>query len=443
MTNRELQRRYLSGAKQYKSVQANIKRQLKRTCAKWGCQESLAFELDKRVLCDTHRKLVMAMKVDPDTTATARKAAKRPKRGRYGHKCKTEGCTARLKHNAKKRCDVHAKEDRLRKTREYQKLHPASEGKITTRKCSQCKEKRRIPAARKLCFGCRGFNNAVSMGRILPPDYSEVNVNGYKEPMQKVEDGFGYLGAITTTDDGAFIQCHICGYYYGNVGAHVTFKHKQSVREYKEEYGLKIGEGLISPKARETMQRAYNLNARDRSHFVKMSTKAHEAIKERGVKLGGHGWNAQTRNEKGMCREQTLAKIKYIASLNDGVPLLKHFLQTYGWGQQSTINFWFGNWQVAVREAGFANNLERHVTNRQVHIDETVERMQAFYKEHGRTPQSSDISSEYGFLPVDRVSRLFHGLNNARRVAGIPVLVSLGNGKWGEVMETKKEESNV
>lgn len=33
----------------------------------------------------------------------------------------------------------------------------------------------------------------------------------YKLPLKKVEEGFGYYGAISLTADNKYIQCHVCG----------------------------------------------------------------------------------------------------------------------------------------------------------------------------------------------------------------------------------------
>jgi len=74
------------------------------------------------------------------------------------------------------------------------------------------------------------------------------------------------------------------------------------------------------------MQTTYNKYARKTpEEFAEMSRKGREKIQAEGIKIGGHGWNAQTRNEKGMCREQTLAKLHELAREMDGKPTQNAF----------------------------------------------------------------------------------------------------------------------
>ena len=86
--------------------------------------------------------------------------------------------------------------------------------------CIQCGQTKVEGAKRKLCSSCRTLNSFVGKGIIRESDFPDVTVAGYKQPMTKVEDGFGYLGAITTTKDGKHIQCHICGYFFGRLANH-------------------------------------------------------------------------------------------------------------------------------------------------------------------------------------------------------------------------------
>lgn len=55
MTLVELKRRHELGAKQVKTVRVQIKNQLQRECAAYGCHESLAFTTKNRTLCDGHK----------------------------------------------------------------------------------------------------------------------------------------------------------------------------------------------------------------------------------------------------------------------------------------------------------------------------------------------------------------------------------------------------
>src|SRR5579859_1821499 len=112
--------------------------------------------------------------------------------------------------------------------------------------CPQCKQKKNIAKSRKICEACRDHNYKISSGQIRKPDYPKTTTAGYKEPMIPVEDGFGFYGAITATKDNKHIQCHECGYFFQNLATHVNQGHKMSTKDYKEKFGLRLKDGLVS-----------------------------------------------------------------------------------------------------------------------------------------------------------------------------------------------------
>lgn len=70
------------------------------------------------------------------------------------------------------------------------------------KKCVECGYIRKIPTNRERCQYCRALPGRVKRGEVRPPDYEHITIEKYKQPMIKVENGFGYIGAITeTTDD--------------------------------------------------------------------------------------------------------------------------------------------------------------------------------------------------------------------------------------------------
>jgi hypothetical protein len=298
--------------------------------------------------------------------------------------------------------------------------------------CAQCHKERSLREGRKLCEGCRQFNSGVKKGRIRKPDFAEVTIASYKEPMQKVEDGYGYYGAITTTKDNQHVQCHICGFYFANLSSHVKHKHEMDVRDYKMTYGLRITDGLLSPIARQAAQSRYNMSARVTQEGL---TKAWEAAAKKrgeGWQPGGNTWAPITRNEKGMCRDQTIAKIQHCASLNNDVAVEKYFYQMYGFGQRSTIEHWFGDWNNATREAGVKSFKGMRKDAREESKVAIIAEIKAFYKHHHRTPQHADFESLETMHSYKQVYRLFGSLNDARAAAEVPLLVKINN-RWEEL----------
>lgn len=302
------------------------------------------------------------------------------------------------------------------------------------KECPVCHEVRKIAPHRNKCSQCRKIQADINKGRMRAPDYTEVNTSNFKEPMQKVEDGFGYYGAITTTNDEQLIQCHVCGYYFARLSSHIMNKH-MPVREYKLKFGLRIKDGLLSPVARKEAQMGFNRSARDqRRNLEKMWQRTKQLRAEGKLKTGGPTWTAQTRNEKGMCRDQTLAKLQSVAATNGGKITTKLYEAEYGQGAMETVRYWFGSWEAALQEAGLASHKKLKTEERHARAQSYLLAIKRFHKETGRTPQSSDFNS-VEYLPAQRsVSRMFKTLNDARQLAGVPQLMKVG-GRWIEVTD--------
>lgn len=60
-----------------------------------------------------------------------------------------------------------------------------------------------------------------------------------------------------------------------------------------------------------------------------------------------------------------------------------------------------------------------------------IQKIKAFYKKHGRTPQYSDFVSDPDLPKHYRIDDLFGTFNNARASAEVPVLVKTSRG-WEE-----------
>lgn len=299
------------------------------------------------------------------------------------------------------------------------------------KKCNQCNEVRKIPTNRKICQGCRTLNTRIYKGEVRLPDFDEVNVTNYKEPLEEVKDGYGYIGAIVQTNDGKHIQCHLCGYFYAALGAHIKNRHKMEARDYKVKFGLRLKDGLLSPTEKEKRQISYNRTARKTpEEFAEMSRKGKIAREAKGTKVGGNMWTAQTRNEKGVCKDQTLAKIRHVAELCGGTPVWGVYMSEYG--GMDVVKHWFGSWQKAVEAAGIETYLQGRRRERRNKMKDIENMIRTFYTEEGRTPSTSDFNS-VEYLPSQRtVTKLFGTLNKARASAGVPEILYF-QGQWIEV----------
>jgi hypothetical protein len=63
-------------------------------------------------------------------------------------------------------------------------------------------------------------------------------------------------GALVADEDGARVQCHLCGRFYAGLSLHVRNTHGLSGDEYRERYGLARGQSLYAPAYQAKMRAA-------------------------------------------------------------------------------------------------------------------------------------------------------------------------------------------
>lgn len=74
-------------------------------------------------------------------------------------------------------------------------------------------------------------------------------------PVQQ-EAGLPPRGAVSYSEDGERIQCHVCGRWLGGLPSHISRAHDMTAAEYKEAYGLARGQSLWSPACAEKQRQA-------------------------------------------------------------------------------------------------------------------------------------------------------------------------------------------
>ena len=93
------------------------------------------------------------------------------------------------------------------------------------------------PCTGHVCDSCRKCRN----GRCCRGDnpYYKLPSEGEWQPF------YGRMGVLA--DDGAKVECHACGEWFGHLGAHVTRAHDITPDEYRAMFGLNAHTGLIGP----------------------------------------------------------------------------------------------------------------------------------------------------------------------------------------------------
>ena len=184
--------------------------------------------------------------------------------------------------------------------------------------------------------------------------------------------------------------------------------------------------------AREKAQEIYNRDVRSAERLAKATSAAKKAYLKKKWKTGGKSWSPQRRNEEGNCKEQTLAKIKHLAKVNGGVVRIEDFEREYG--NIGTVKHWFGSWDKGVKAAGLETYLSRVKRTYRERKNNVPKLIHSFYKQHGRTPQSSDFNGDNDLPSHKTVISMFGSLNNARSIAKVPLLVWVPGMGWKEIL---------
>ncbi len=251
----------------------------------------------------------------------------------------------------------------------------------------------------------------------------------YKLPLKKLK--YGYYGAISLTKDGKGIQCHVCGEIKANLSLHLR-KHKMTVREYREKFGISLNTRLISEHARQaSVERMLALRARMEREgtlddMMRLCNERRIESMNRAIEAGT--WKkdpmlkAEDLNKRGICPDQLIELIKKAHSHYGYTPSYAEFMGYYQTNRFATpIRRTFGSWKKAVEKAGFSPKKRGYsVEGGRIQYDdeELIDILSGFYEENKRAPTLSDFKR--GFLPQwETYTRHFGTMAEARRRAGI------------------------
>jgi len=234
---------------------------------------------------------------------------------------------------------------------------------------------------------------------------ADLTLHNYKEPLTKVPDGFGYMGTITSTNDGNYIQCHICGRLYANMGGHLYAAHKMTAREYKDMFGLKYTSALISENERMRLKKKSldwlkKLTDEEKEAYI---AKHKEAYYEKGrakrAKTGQPKEKLEQKNEKGSCPDQVLAKIRQVADEMGRTPSKAEFIAHLGSQRFVHLAYkLFGSWTLAVELAGLTPKSKELSKDYKRYDDgELLSSLRDFALQNGVEPTKSDFNR--GVLP--------------------------------------------
>jgi hypothetical protein len=246
---------------------------------------------------------------------------------------------------------------------------------------------------------------------MLPKETEPVLI-GYKEPLTKVRDGFGFYGTIAYDKTEKYTQCHQCGYFFENLGMHVKKKHDKTPQQYKEAYGLPVTLSLKAPKSKTRNWEVWqSLDETKREQILNQLKEA----RAKGMPAKIAKKSLYVKNLEGRCPEQLLDKIVVLKHKLGHTPSSTEFVREYGSGFLGSIRLTFGTWNEALILLGMSPR--KAGGEREYDKENLLDMLRNFYKDKGREPMSSDNA---GLLPSRQTySRHFGSWTNAKKEAGI------------------------
>lgn len=253
----------------------------------------------------------------------------------------------------------------------------------------------------KICRNTKQKLSRLSKCDFLPPETKSVMKN-YKEPLRKIEDGYGYYGTIAYDEAEKFTQCHVCGNFFKSLGSHVSRVHKIIVKDYRDKFGLAATVSLLAPKANNgNFEQWENMSQDERKKSI-------DRMKaNRSKRKMPNNWRKKSlyqKNLEGRCPDQTLDKIMILADKLNKTPTRREFQKEYGNGMYSTVCLEFGSWNNAVKLINLTTNPKG--ANRYDSAT-LLMRLFDFREQHGREPMSSDC--DRGLLPSRQLYRRHFG----------------------------------
>lgn len=257
-----------------------------------------------------------------------------------------------------------------------------------------------------------------------------LTLANYKEPLTEIpkEEGYGYWGTIACTLDGEYMQCHICGNLFYDVGSHARQAHKITLKDYRYKFQLMKTNVLISERERFKRKNRMieYLKTLTEEEKQKRNEKASSRWKETGyakrLLAGQPKKTLEGKNKDNSCPDQQLKIIKNCADAIGCTPSLKDLIN-YDNGSQRYKHLIFktyGSWVNALKMLKMRPKEAKDVWSgkRSYDDEELLEYMRIYAQENNQIPTATDCKR--GLLPAyDIYQRHFGSFIKAREMAGV------------------------
>lgn len=267
---------------------------------------------------------------------------------------------------------------------------------------------------------------------------SKLVYKNYKEPLRKNVTGFGYLGTVAETEDGQAIQCYECGKLFRKLNSMHLKKHNLTIKEYKDKFEIAYSTPLACRAMRERQSVVYRQNISPETHqkAVKALAKyrADVRAKKRSHIHSIQGSSLERKNKLGICPDQLLDKLKKLGDVSyrtlqkEDLAFLGNIIRTFG-----TLNK--AKKLANIKVVGYEK-----FTYSEEHL---VEAMRDFYKIHKRVPTCTDFKSENNLPNYKAYTARWGSINRARFMAGIPLIIQVGQSQFKEVTADEAAKHGV
>lgn len=236
----------------------------------------------------------------------------------------------------------------------------------------------------------------------LPPETKSV-MAFYKEPLNTVPNGYGYLGTIAYDESQQYTQCHECGNFYKTLGTHASHVHGLNPLQYRDKFKLARTVSLTAPKAKnKNFEQWANMTDSEKKAAIKRMRDARE---NRKIPEQWRQKSLYHKNIEGSCPDQLLDLIDKYAKELGRTPTRREFSKRYDGKFLGSIGLTYGTWGQALQilkltpqPAGFERKYSKEVL---------VKLLIEFRDRYGREPMSSDC--DHGLLPNRQLFAKYFG----------------------------------
>lgn len=260
------------------------------------------------------------------------------------------------------------------------------------------------------------------------PPVSEkfLTFSNYKEPLRSVPNGHGYMGTVALSLDKKSIQCHVCGGLFRSLAFHIRSAHGLTVKAYRKIFELSPQTALVSEQLRlylkqKTLDWIKTLTPEEKEEYRRKSREGRRRsfAERRYGSFYQPKITLETKNKRGTCPDQLLAKIQEVAEKLGYTPSLAEFIHVTGGQRYKHLIFaTFGSWKKAL-EVGKFPAKETKKVNKSVRYDdeELLEHLRIYQETYHKVPTHTDCKR--GLIPSEYSYQRFGGLIKARILAGI------------------------